>query len=284
MKTRRAKLLSVIVIFSLFIGLTTGCGNQNTSEAVSASSTGEIAEAATTEATNEDTEEASTVSATEAATEAITEASTEALTEDSTESVTEASTEETETASTETTEEAESENTDYIVIDMDPITKYVNTAAHVRSGPDTSYPTLGTYSLNQAVKVDGYVDEYKGQQTLWYEVVRQDGSKAFVSASLLSDQKVAVQSSSSTTQQSSNTQAQQSTASSSNSGTTTQSTTEAENQAIAEAALQAAGLTIQGTGQQITDAGAEQSAANVEWAKHSMTPGDPEYEPPLNWQ
>lgn len=170
----KKKMLSSIILSTLtFATIFTGCGDN---KPVNETAT-EVVEVVT--------------EATEVA--EVTEIETE-VTEEPTEAVTE---------TTEVTEVTEAtEVPEYTVTEMNA-TKYAKQSANVRKGPSKEYESIGSLSTNQKVTITGQAD------TGWYRI-DYNGTEAYVSNSLLVDNKVAVNTpstnTSSTTSSSSNTQ------------------------------------------------------------------------------
>lgn len=158
MKKNTLRTLGIMVLSTVLVASTvTGCGNNATTDAPAT----EVVEA---------------VVETEAAPEA-------------TEEVVVESTETLEAEEVEVTEEVEEtevveEEPEFTVTDMSAI-KYAKTAANVRAGASKDYEVIGSLKLNQQVTVTGQAD------TGWYRI-DYNGKEAYVSNSLLVDQKVAV--------------------------------------------------------------------------------------------
>lgn len=167
MKKNTLRTLGIMVLSTVLVASTvTGCGNNATTDAPAT----EVVEA---------------VVETEAAPEA-------------TEEVVVESTETLETEEVEVTEEVEEtevveEEPEFTVTDMSAI-KYAKTAANVRAGASKDYEVIGSLKLNQQVTVTGQAD------TGWYRI-DYNGKEAYVSNSLLVDQKVVVSTPTATTTQ-----------------------------------------------------------------------------------
>jgi|GEM_PF-2258975 len=149
MKTTR-KLLALLLTLILFVGIFAGCGKKPEEEATTT-------EPETTEAVITTEAESTTETPTEAPTAAPTEAPTAAPT---------------------TTQPAVTV-TDYNAI------MYATIGLNVRSGPGTSYASIGGYNVNDEVKVTGKCSNG------WYRV-DYNGKEGYCSGKYLSTSKVTV--------------------------------------------------------------------------------------------
>ena len=75
---------------------------------------------------------------------------------------------------------------DFEIIPLENETKmYANSEVNIRSLPTTDSEIVGKLNKNDEVSVIGYVDSYKGEQVLWYQIVSDTEADKFINGGFL---------------------------------------------------------------------------------------------------